>query len=81
MADLIIPSEADVHGIVLDMIPVIASGAEPGEIQHSIFLTKKLIMLCSIAQANSVAEKVFAEIMQGMLGARKFNSPCCPGGH
>ena len=70
MANLIVPSAADVHEIVSDVISTIAPNAEPREIDHSVFLVKKLIMLCFIAQADSVAEKVFTEIMQGMLGVR-----------
>ena len=70
MANLIVPSAADVHEMVLDVISTIAPNAEPREIDHSVLLTKKLIMLCFIAQANSVAEKVLSEIMQGMLGVR-----------
>lgn len=73
MTELVIPSatDAEVRGIVLDAISTIAPNAEQHEIDRSIFLAKKLIMLCLIAQANSVAEKVFSEIMQGMLGVRK----------
>ena len=76
MTELVIPSAADaeVRGIVLDVISTIAPNAEQREIDHSILLAKKLIMLCFVAQANGVAEKVFSEIMQGMLGVRKFNS-------
>lgn len=72
MANLIIPSSVDVPGIVLDMIPTVAPNAEPREIEHSVLLTHKLIMLCTIAQANSTAEKIYSEVMQGMLGIRKF---------
>ena len=70
MANLIVPSVADVDGIVSDVISTIAPNTEQREIDHSILLVKKLIMLCFIAQANGVAEKVFSEIMQGMLGVR-----------
>ena len=74
ITELVIPADMDVHGIVLDVISTIAPNAEPCEIEHSTLLAKKLIMLCFIAQANNVTEKVFSEIMQGMLGVRKFNS-------
>lgn len=74
MTGLVVPSgtDAEVRGIVLDMIATIAPNAESHEIDHSVLLAKKLIMLCSIAQANSISEKVFYELMQGMLGIRKF---------
>jgi len=73
MTELVIPSaaDADVRGIVLDVISTIAPHAEPCEIDHAILLAKKLVMLCFLAQANSVAEKVFSELMQSMLGIRK----------
>ena len=75
MANLIVPSAADVDGIVLDVISTIAPNVKPREIDHSILLAKKLITLCFIAQANDVAEKVFTEIMQGMLGVRTNSLP------
>jgi len=73
MADLIIPPAVDVPGIVRDMIPIVAPNAGMREIEHSILLTEKLIMLCTCAQANNVAESVFAEILQGMLGIKILN--------
>lgn len=74
MTNLIVPSSVDVQGIVLDMIPTVAPDAEQREIEHSILLTQKLVMLCTIAQANSTVEKIYFEVMQGMLGVRKFRN-------
>lgn len=78
MTELVIPADADVRGIVLDVISSIAPYAEPRDIEHAILLAQKLIMLCFLAQANSVAEKVFSELMQGMLGVRKCHRQITP---
>lgn len=68
MAGLILPPPiCDVYGVVADMIPTIAPGADPQEIQQSIPLVQKLFSLCEQAKTNPTAEKVFVALFQSLI--------------
>jgi hypothetical protein len=68
MAGLIlIPPSKDIYGIVTDMIPVIAPGADRQVIEQSVILIQRLFVLCKLAKLNPTTEKLFVAMFSSLV--------------
>lgn len=64
---LLPPPPKDVPGIIMDMLPLVAPGADSDGIHQSVMLVQKLVVLCEQAKANGTTEKIVAAMFQSLL--------------
>ena len=67
MISLTLPPLEEVRGIVLDMMPVIASDADQEAIADLVKFAEELILLLAHASDNPLREEVLKAILTGVV--------------
>jgi hypothetical protein len=64
---LVVPPVGDVRGIILDMMPTVAPGADQISVDWSVHLATRLVALLTKAKEDADTERVLGEFMRGIL--------------